>query len=42
MFAKFAAPFVAVTLATGVMSTPLAYKSANALGTLIHSCRFSF
>jgi len=31
MFAKFAAPFVAVALATGVMSSPVAYKSNNAL-----------
>jgi len=32
MFAKFAAPFVAVSvLATGVMSSPLAYRSTNAL-----------
>jgi len=31
MFAKFAAPFVAVALATGVMSSPVAYKSSNAL-----------
>jgi len=31
MFAKFTAPFVAVALATGVMSSPLAFKSNNAL-----------
>jgi len=31
MFAKIAAPFVAVAVATGVMSTPLAYKPNNAL-----------
>ncbi|KAJ7727421.1 hypothetical protein DFH07DRAFT_1066536 [Mycena maculata] len=31
MFAKFAAPFVAVALATGVMSSPVAYKSGSAL-----------
>lgn len=30
MFAKFAAPFVAVALATGVMSSPVAYKNALA------------
>ncbi|KAJ7455597.1 hypothetical protein B0H11DRAFT_2287533 [Mycena galericulata] len=31
MFAKFAAPFVAVALATGAMSSPLSYKSNNDL-----------
>ncbi|KAJ7175914.1 hypothetical protein C8R46DRAFT_1080003 [Mycena filopes] len=30
MFAKFAAPFVAVALATSVMSSPIAYKNALA------------
>jgi len=31
MFAKLAAPFVAVALATGVLSSPVAYSSTNAL-----------
>ncbi|KAJ6567024.1 hypothetical protein B0H19DRAFT_716935 [Mycena capillaripes] len=31
MFAKFAAPFVAAALATGVMASPVAYRSNNAV-----------
>ncbi|KAJ7459904.1 hypothetical protein FB451DRAFT_1271936 [Mycena latifolia] len=43
MFAKFAAPFAALSaLATGVMASPLAYRSNNALAARDGSSGFSF